>query len=88
VKDRGLAEQAQAPCSSSCDQPLNDADLDDNNTSTPDVWDPHMGLKPLALNDCISDADIEVEDVLPYGAESEINGEMINMMADLDDHDT
>jgi hypothetical protein len=43
-----------------------------------------MGLKPLALDNCASDANIEVEDVLPYGAESEMNGKMIDIMADLD----
>jgi hypothetical protein len=87
VKDRGLAKQAQAPYSLSCDQPSDDADLDDNDTGTPDVWDPHVGLKPLALNDCASNANIEVKDVLPYGAESEMNGKMIDIMADLDDCD-
>jgi hypothetical protein len=88
VKDKGLAKQAQAPYSSSCDQPLDDADLDDDDTGAPDAWDPHVGLKPLALDDYASYADIEVEDVLPYGAESEMNGKMIDMMADLDNHNT
>jgi hypothetical protein len=44
-----------------------------------------MGLKPLALDNCASDANIEVEDVLPYGAESEMNGKTIDIMADLND---
>jgi hypothetical protein len=85
VKDRGLAKQAQAPCLSSCNQPSDDTNLDDDNTGTPDVWNPLAGLKQLALDNCASDANIEVKDVLPYGAKSEMNGKMIDMMANLDD---
>jgi hypothetical protein len=89
VKDKGLAKQAQAqaPCPrSSCDQPSDDANLDDN-TSAPNVWDPHTGLKPSALDNCVSNADIAMEDDLPYGGVCEISSAMINMMVDLDDCD-
>jgi len=85
VKD--LAEQAQAPRPRpSCSQPSDNADTDDD-TGAPDVWDPHAGLKPSALDDCASDADVEMEGSVPYGAESEVSGVMVDMMAGLDDCD-
>ena len=46
-----------------------------------------MGLKPSALNDQGSDADIEMEDDLPYGEDNELIGVMVDMMLDLDDCD-
>ena len=87
MKDKGLAEQAQAPCpGSSCNWPSDDANVTvDDDTGAPNVWDPHTGLKPLALDDCASNANIEMEDDLPYGGESELSSEMIDMMVDLDD---
>jgi hypothetical protein len=47
-----------------------------------------MGLKPSALDDCASNADIEMENDLPYGEECEMSSTMINMMVDLNDCDT
>jgi hypothetical protein len=45
-------------------------------------------LKPSPLDDRASDADIEMEDDLPYGADIELSGTMVDMMVDLDDGDT
>jgi hypothetical protein len=70
----------------SCDQPQDDADTDDD-TGAPEEWDPHAGLKPSPFDNCGSDADIEFEDVLPYGAEQKISSIMVDMMVDLDDCD-
>ena|SRR5260221_9236233 len=57
----------------------------DNNISAPDIWDSHVGLKPLALDDCAFNADIEMEDDLSYEGKSEMSSKMIDMVVDLDD---
>jgi hypothetical protein len=44
-------------------------------------------LKPSALDDCGSDADVEIEESVPYGAESEVSGIMVDMMVGLNDCD-
>lgn len=86
-KEKGLAEQAQAPTPRlSCSQPSDGADTDDD-TGAPDVWDPHTGLKPSALDGCASDADVEMEESVPYEAQSEVSGIMVDMMVGLDDGD-
>ena len=79
-----VAKQAQAPCLGPSQDRASDGDTN-GDTGTPDIWDPHVGLKPLALDDCGSDADIKLENDLPYGAESEVSGVMVDMMVDLDD---
>ena len=84
MKKQGLAEQA--PCPRSRSWPSDDANTDDD-TSTHELWDPHAGLKPLPLDDCTLDANIEMEDDLPYGADTELSGTMVNMMVDLDNGD-
>ena len=89
MKDKGLAKQAQAPCpGSSCDRSSDDADvIVDDNTHTSDVWDPYTSLKPSVLDNCASNANIEMEDDLPYRGESELSGEIINMMVNLNNCD-
>jgi hypothetical protein len=58
------------------------------NTGAPESWDPHVGLKPSPQDDCASDADIKMEEDLPYGAVIEVSDVMVNMMVDLGDtHD-
>ncbi len=84
AKKQGLAEQA--PCPRSCSQPSDDANTDDD-TIAHALWDPHAGLKPSPLDNCASDADIEIEDDLPYGADTELSGTMVDMMVNLDDGD-
>ena len=46
-----------------------------------------MGLKPSALDDCGSDANIDLVDDLPYGAEREVSDVMVDLMINLDDCD-
>ena len=46
-----------------------------------------MGLKPSSLDEIESEDEVEIADDLPYGGEREINGAMLEMMADLGDHD-
>src|SRR5229473_8676006 len=88
MKKKGLNEQAQAPCPRpSRSWPSSDANTDDD-TGTPESWDPHAGLKPSPQDDCASDADIKMEEDLPYGAVNEVSDVMIDMMVDLDDCDT
>jgi len=53
----------------------------------PKSWDPHAGLKPSEVDGYASDGDLESEDILPYGAENEVNGEMVNMMVDNEEWD-
>ena len=82
AKKQGLAEQA--PCPRSRSRPSDDANTD-NDTGAHELWDPHAGLKPSPLDNCASDANIEMEDNLPYGADTELSGTMVDMMVDLDD---
>jgi hypothetical protein len=63
-----------------------DADTSDD-TGTLDEWDPHAGLKPSASDDRGSDADIELEDDLPYGADEDVRGAMLDLMIELEDSD-
>ena len=89
VIEQGLAEEAQAtqaPRPRSSRRPSDGADTDDD-TGAPELWDPRAGLKPSPFDDCASDADVEMEGDLPYGADIEISGIMVDMMADLDDSD-
>ena len=60
------------------------------------LWDLHTGLKPMpldevALNEASDevalDEEGEIESDVPYGAEKEVNGPMINMMVELGDCD-
>jgi len=53
----------------------------------PESWDPHAGLKPSEVDGYASDSDLEPEDALPYGAENEVNGEMVDMMVDNEEWD-
>jgi hypothetical protein len=79
-----LAEQAQASSLGPFhDQPSDGANNTNDNTSMLDGWDPHMGLKPLALDDCGLDADIKMEDNLPYRAEDKVSSVMVDMMVNL-----
>jgi len=74
---------------------LGDADNDNDNPlnsdaeNAPGLQKLHMGLKPLPLPEDgdTSDDEGEIKDNLPYGADKEVNGTMINMMVELGDHD-
>jgi hypothetical protein len=39
------------------------------------------------LDECGSDADVEMEDDLPYGEEEDVRGVLVDMLVDLDDTD-
>ena len=93
-----IAHPSQEHPSERVEGPLNDADhlaegVDDidesgsSNFGNPKLWDPHMGLKPLELDDCTSDGDLETESMFPDGAESKVNNAMIGMMANMDEWD-
>ena len=56
----------------------------ESDTGTPDLWDPHAGLKPSELDGCASDADVELESELPPGGEEEMNAAMVDLMIDLE----
>jgi hypothetical protein len=76
------------------DCPAEDADVIDEDSSNdsdfgdPELWDPHAGLKPSEADGCASDGNLESDDGLPYGAENEMNGAMVDMMVDMDEWDT
>ncbi len=59
----------------------------DNDTSASDVWGPYTSLKLSVLDNCASNANIEMEDGLPYMGESELSGEIIDMIVNLDNCD-
>jgi len=96
-------ERSQAPSPSpSHAHPSGDVDNNDNEPFDLDagdpksLWDLHMGLKPMpldevALNEASDevalDEEGEIESDVPYGAEKEVNGPMINMMVELGDCD-
>ncbi len=84
MKKQGLAKQA--PCLRSHSQPLDNADTDDD-TGAHELWDSYAGLKPLPLDNCALDANIKMEDDLPYKADTELSGTMVDMMVNLDDGD-
>jgi hypothetical protein len=56
----------------------------ESDTSAPDLWDPHAGLKPSELDGCASDADVKLESELPPGGEEEMNTAMVDLMIDLE----
>ena len=60
------------------------------------LWDLYMGLKPMlldevaldeALDEAVLDEEGEIKSDVPYGAEKEVNGPMIDMMVELGDCD-
>ena len=55
----------------------------ESDTGMPDLWDPHMGLKPSELDGCTSDAGVEMESELPPGGEEEVNVVMVDLMINL-----
>ncbi len=54
----------------------------------PESWDPYVGLKPSPQDNYASDADIKMEEDLPYGTAIEVSGIMIDIMVNLDDCNT
>jgi hypothetical protein len=73
------------------DEVVNIVDEDDSDDfGDPKSWDPHAGLKPSEVDNYASDGDLEPEsvDALPYDADNEVNGAMVDMMVDNDEWDT
>jgi hypothetical protein len=50
-------------------------------------WDPHAGMKPSRQDGHASDDELDLEDDLPYGADIEVNGTMVDLMCELGDND-
>ena len=44
-------------------------------------------MKPTHLDGCASDDEVDLEDDLPYGADIEVNGPMVNFMLEHGDED-
>ena len=88
-KSLATVEPTQAPCPGPSHGQHYDSDNADGNSDTGalDTWDPHMGLKPSALDDCGSDANIDLVDNLPYGAECEVSDVMVDLIINLNDCD-
>ena len=59
----------------------------ESDTGTLNLWDPHASLKPSAVDDWASDADIELEDDLPPGGDKKVSTSMVNMMVNLEEHE-
>jgi len=64
-----------------------DNDSEESDTSAPELWDPHAGLKPLVLDGHVSDANMEMEEDLPPGGEEEVHASMVKMMVNLEQCD-
>jgi len=88
--------------SPSCTHSLGDVNNDNDEPFDLDagdpksLWDLHMGLKPMpldeaaldkALDEAVLDEEGEIKSDVPYGAEKEVNGPMIDMMVELGDCD-
>ena len=52
-------------------------------TGGPNLRNRHTHVKPLQLDGGASDSELELEDDLPYGGAIELNGHMVDMMANL-----
>ena len=72
---------------------MGDVDNDDDEPFDSDaedlksLWDLHIGLKPMPLDEAALDEKGKIESNVPYGAEKEVNGLIIDMMVKLGDCD-
>jgi hypothetical protein len=89
--DEDFTEELDAAIPKSRDPDCDSDDgYDSKDTGNRQDWDPHAGMKPSHLDGCMSDDEVDLEDDLPYGADIEVNGPMIDFMLehgneDLDD---
>ena len=51
------------------------------------LWNLHMGLKPMPLDEAVLDEEGKIESNVPYRAKKEVNGPMIDMIVKLGDCD-
>ena len=60
-----------------------------SNTGNQRNWDPHVGMKPSCRYGHASDdkVNLEVEEELPYGANTKVNSAMLEFMWELSDDD-
>jgi hypothetical protein len=58
----------------------------ESDTGTPNLWDPHVGLKPSELDGCALDAGVKMENELLPGGE-EVNVAMVDLMINLEGSD-
>ena len=90
-KKRAAQKRSYAPSPSPPCVQLSEADSintdSESDTGALDLWDPHASLKPLELNGCALDADIEMEDDLPSRGDWEVSASMVNMMVNLEERD-
>ncbi len=56
----------------------------ESDTSVPDSWDPHVGLKLSEMDGCASDANVKMEDELPPGGEEKVNMAMVELIIKLE----
>ncbi len=56
----------------------------ESDTSMPDSWDPHVGLKLSEMDGCASDANVKMEDELPPGGEEKVNMAMVELIIKLE----
>jgi hypothetical protein len=73
------------PCIDVKDPDELSSDGDESDTGPAKLWNPHSGLKPSEEDGEASDGDVDMEDDLPYGTAFEVNGEMVEMIVDLED---
>jgi len=85
--DQDLTEELSSSESSASED--EDCGNESEDTGKRRSWDPHAGMKPSCRHGRGSDdeVDLEVEDDLPYGAATEVNSGMVELMWDLDDDD-
>jgi len=87
--DQDLTEELYASSESSDSEDDSGSGNESEDTGNRRSWDPHAGMKPSrrhgrALDD---EVDLEVEDDLPYGADTEVNSGMVDFMWELGDDD-
>ena len=72
--DQDLIEEIYVSSESSDSEDDSDSDSESEDTGNRRTWDPHAGMKPLHRHGRASDdeVDLEVEDELPYGADTEL----------------
>src|SRR6266851_3420320 len=88
VENQQVQEQSHAPSPGPSHlRPAESDGIDvdsESDTSAPDLWDPHVGLKPSEMDGCTSDANVEMEDELLPGGEEEVNMAMVELMIKLE----
>ena len=87
--DQDLIEEIYVSSESSDSEDDSDSNSESEDTGNRRSWDPHAGMKPSRRHGRMSDdeVDLEVEDELPYGADTEVNSAMVDLLWELGDVD-